>query len=144
MAYLKRRLALLARRKGQNALGHLAVGLLKVIRHTDPDRMADFLGRFMRYWGPYLPEHRVGRQNLVAAFPEKSPEEIEAKKKLLEETIAKATENRKTFEGPYWIWNPKLNITKRPRLWIGTQEWEGPIVEWPPKGRKALFFDDAG
>jgi KDO2-lipid IV(A) lauroyltransferase len=32
----------------------------------------------MRRLGPWLPEHRVGRSNLVAAFPDKSPQEIEA------------------------------------------------------------------
>src|SRR6185312_4055074 len=36
------------------------------------------LGRAMRLIGPWFPEHRIGRENLAAAFPEKSPEEIEA------------------------------------------------------------------
>ncbi len=58
-------------------LGRLAVLLLKAIRRTDPDRMADFGGRFMRVIGPWLPEHRVGRANLTAAFPECSAAEIE-------------------------------------------------------------------
>jgi len=31
----------------------------------------------MRFVGPWFPEHRIGRANLVAAFPEKSAEEIE-------------------------------------------------------------------
>jgi mono/diheme cytochrome c family protein len=93
-----------------------------------------------KYWDVQWKQVIVGGDIARAKSEKKPPEEIEAKKKLLEETIAKATENRKTFEGPYWIWNPKLNIAKRPRLWIGTQEWEGPIVDWPPKGRKTLFF----
>ena len=58
-------------------LGRLAVWLLKIIRHTDPHRMADFTGAFMRKLGPWLREHRIGRANLAASFPEKSPEEIE-------------------------------------------------------------------
>ncbi|MGE3147679.1 MAG: lipid A biosynthesis lauroyl acyltransferase [Pseudorhodoplanes sp.] len=66
------------RKAGQTALGHLTVGMLKVVRHTDPDRMADWLGGAMRRIGPMLPEHRIGRENLVAAFPEKSAEEIDA------------------------------------------------------------------
>ncbi len=92
------------------------------------------------YWDVQWKQVIVGGEIARAKAEKKSPEEIVAKKKQLDETIAKATENRKTFEGPYWVWNPKLNIAKRPRLWIGTQEWEGPIVEWPPKVRKALFF----
>ena len=93
-----------------------------------------------KYWDVQWKQVTVGGDIARAKSEKKPAEEIEAKKKLLEETIAKATENRKTFAGPYWVWNPKLNIAKRPRLWIGAQEWEGPIVEWPPKGRKALFF----
>lgn len=58
-------------------LGNLAVGLLKAIRLTDPHKMSDFAGNLMRRIGPKLREHRIGRDNLTAAFPEKSPEEIE-------------------------------------------------------------------
>ena len=93
-----------------------------------------------KYWDVQWKQVTVGGDIARAKSEKRSPEEIEAKKKLLEETIAKATENRKTFDGPYWVWNPKLNIAKRPRLWIGTQEWEGPLVDWPPKGRRTLFF----
>jgi KDO2-lipid IV(A) lauroyltransferase len=39
--------------------------------------MADTLARLARRIGPFLPEHRIGRANLKAAFPDKSPEEIE-------------------------------------------------------------------
>jgi len=92
------------------------------------------------YWDVQWKQVLVGGDIVRAKNERKSEEEIEAKKKLLEETIAKATENRKTFEGPYWVWNPKLNIAKRPRLWIGKMEWEGPLVDWPPQGRKWLFF----
>ena len=31
----------------------------------------------MRRVGPWLPEHKIGRENLAAAFPDKSPQEIE-------------------------------------------------------------------
>lgn len=59
-------------------VGWLATVLLKTIRLTNPDRMTDIAGGFMRRVGPWLPEHKIGRDNLVAAFPEKSPAEIEA------------------------------------------------------------------
>ncbi len=58
--------------------GAAAIRLLKGIRRTDPDRSSNFAGGVMRRLGPWLPEHRVGRANLKAAFPEKSPAEIEA------------------------------------------------------------------
>ena len=57
--------------------GFLTVGALKTIRLVNRKVMADFAGGLMRRAGPWLPEHRVGRENLAAAFPEKSPEEIE-------------------------------------------------------------------
>jgi Kdo2-lipid IVA lauroyltransferase/acyltransferase len=52
--------------------------LLRAFRHTDRNRIANRAAKFMRHVGPWLPEHRVGRTNLIAAFPEKSPAEIEA------------------------------------------------------------------
>jgi len=59
-------------------VGFVAVALLKLLRLTNRQRMANVLGRLMRVVGPWLPEHRVGRANLAAAFPDKSPAEIDA------------------------------------------------------------------
>jgi KDO2-lipid IV(A) lauroyltransferase len=65
-------------KRGVDAVaGRLAVWLLKAIRRIDPDRIADRSAAFMRRLGPFLPEHRTGRANLKAAFPDKSPAEIE-------------------------------------------------------------------
>ena len=66
-----------AQRAGDAVLGALAVGLLKILRLADPDRMADIAGWTMRKIGPWLPENKIGRDNLTAAFPEKSADEIE-------------------------------------------------------------------
>jgi KDO2-lipid IV(A) lauroyltransferase len=52
--------------------------MLRMIRATNRKHMADFAGGFMRALGPRLKEHRIGRDNLAAAFPDKSPAEIEA------------------------------------------------------------------
>ena len=43
----------------------------------DRKRTANFAGAFMRRIGPLLPEHRIGRDNLRAAFPDKSAAEID-------------------------------------------------------------------
>jgi KDO2-lipid IV(A) lauroyltransferase len=59
------------------ALGYAAAAGLRLLRRFDRGRMADILGPFLRRVGPFLPEHRTGRANLKAAFPDKSPEEIE-------------------------------------------------------------------
>jgi Kdo2-lipid IVA lauroyltransferase/acyltransferase len=66
--------------------GALTVLLLKAVRRTDPDRISAFAGRMMRRLGPWLAEHRTGRANLAAAFPEKSRAEVE-------EILAGAWEN---------------------------------------------------
>ena len=59
------------------SIGALTVGLLGAIKRMDRKRTANFAGAFMRKVGPLLPEHRVGRDNLHAAFPTKSDAEIE-------------------------------------------------------------------
>ncbi len=38
-------------------VGNAAVGLIKMLRWTNPHRMSDFAGRFMRKVGPKLREH---------------------------------------------------------------------------------------
>jgi KDO2-lipid IV(A) lauroyltransferase len=58
--------------------GRLAIALHKLTRRLDLERSVDRAGRLMQRLGRLRPEHRVGRANLTAAFPEKSPEEIEA------------------------------------------------------------------
>lgn len=58
-------------------VGAVAVGMLRAIKWTDRRRMANFAGALMRKVGPRLKEHRIGRDNLRAAFPEKSNAEIE-------------------------------------------------------------------
>ncbi len=55
-----------------------AVGpLFALIRSVDRIRASDAMGRLMQRIGPWLPEHKTGRANLSAAFPEKSAAEIE-------------------------------------------------------------------
>src|ERR1700741_4654648 len=61
----------------EHVLGWLIVGTLAVLRRINRQRMANFAGRLMRVVGPWFPEHKVGRENLRAAFPDKAPEEIE-------------------------------------------------------------------
>ena len=62
---------------GDAAVGALTIGMLRATRYFDPIKTADLFGRITRLIGPALREQRIGRANLTAAFPEKSPEEIE-------------------------------------------------------------------
>ena len=65
------------KRAADRILGWFTIAMLAVLRRINRQRMANVLGPMMRLIGPWFPEHKVGRENLAAAFPEKSPEEIE-------------------------------------------------------------------
>jgi len=58
-------------------IGALASGVLGAVNRLDRRRAANFAGALLRKVGPFLPEHRIGRDNLRAAFPEKSDADIE-------------------------------------------------------------------
>jgi KDO2-lipid IV(A) lauroyltransferase len=59
------------------AIGRSAVGLMGAFKRMDRRRSANFVAALMRKTGPLLKEHRIGRDNLRAAFPEKSHAEID-------------------------------------------------------------------
>ncbi len=65
-------------RRLDRAAGGLMPGLLRLLRRFDVVRLGNFAAALMRRIGPWLPEHRTGRRNLAAAFPDKSAAEIEA------------------------------------------------------------------
>ncbi len=63
---------------GEAAIGALTVGILRITRYFDPVKTANLFGQIARMVGPVMREQRIGRANLTAAFPEKSPAEINA------------------------------------------------------------------
>jgi Kdo2-lipid IVA lauroyltransferase/acyltransferase len=73
----KARLRDAAKPLGDAAVGALTIALLRTTRYFDPIKTANRFGRVARLIGPMLREQRIGRANLTAAFPEKSPQEIE-------------------------------------------------------------------
>jgi Kdo2-lipid IVA lauroyltransferase/acyltransferase len=58
--------------------GRVATVLLALSHRCDRVWISNAGGAIMRTIGPWLPEHRTGRANLRAAFPEKTDAEIEA------------------------------------------------------------------
>src|ERR1700752_2283289 len=62
----------------QPAGGGLTIGILRTARYFDPIKTANLFSRVARSIGPLMREQKIGRANLTAAFPEKSPAEIEA------------------------------------------------------------------
>jgi KDO2-lipid IV(A) lauroyltransferase len=77
MSTLKRKLRRAAKRAGDAAIGAVAVSLLRALRLVPFDAMANGAGWFMRTIGPLFRENRIARAQLTAAFPEKSPLEID-------------------------------------------------------------------
>jgi KDO2-lipid IV(A) lauroyltransferase len=77
LRHAARRLARQSKTASYFVLGWLALGLLKVLRLTKPQWAIENAGRLLRRVGPWLPEHRTGRANLQAAFPEWPPAEVE-------------------------------------------------------------------
>src|SRR5258708_4084649 len=77
LARTKARLRHATKPLGEAAVGALTVGLLRTTRYFDPEKTANAFARIAGLIGPKLREQRIGRANLTAAFPEKTPEEIE-------------------------------------------------------------------
>jgi len=88
--------------------GVFGVGLLRFVRRFDPITSAELSARLMRRIGPWTKYHRIGRENLAMAFPEKSKAERDA-------LLMRVWENLGRTVGEY----PHLD-----RLW--DFDWEHP------------------
>ena len=62
---------------GEAAVGASTIAMLRTTRYFDPTKTANLFGRIARRIGPLMREQKIGRDNLTAAFPEKSSAEIE-------------------------------------------------------------------
>lgn len=74
---IKLKFAIRLRRATKRVLGFLAVRMLRAARFIPVTVMSNATGGLLRTIGPLLREHRIGRTQLTAAFPEKSADEIE-------------------------------------------------------------------
>ena len=79
---------------GDRVLGRLVKYMFALLRLANPDRASDFCGALARWVGPWLPAHRIGQDNLRAAFPEKDKAWIEA-------TLREAWDNLGRVMGEY-------------------------------------------
>src|ERR1700754_4176013 len=62
---------------GYFLLGELSLLIFNGLRLTDPAWASDKSAKLLRFVGPKMREHRIGRANLQAAFPDWTPEKIE-------------------------------------------------------------------
>ncbi len=121
-------------RYGATLLGNIVKFTLRVLRHTNPDRSSDVCGAILRRVGPYLPEHRIGRANLRAAFPEHDAAWIE-------KTLRGAWENLGRTAGEYvhldrlWDFDPDRPNTGR----IVTDDGQR-LIDLRDDGKPALAF----
>jgi Kdo2-lipid IVA lauroyltransferase/acyltransferase len=107
---------------GANAVtSAMAMAVLKAVAKFDPDRMANFAAAFLRTVGPWLPEHRVGRDNLRAAFPKKSPAEIEAILRGVWDNLGRVAAEFAHLDS---LWDYRLDRPAASRIEFSTRDME--------------------
>jgi hypothetical protein len=72
--------------------------------------------------------------------PAAPKEEVDAAKKRAEEGAVRYHKAMQEVDVAY-VFNPEVDLAAIPRLWMEWMEIEGPVAEWPPRGRTELFFD---
>lgn len=116
--------------------GHAAVLLLRGLRHVDVDRMSAMGGRWARRIGPLLAENQIARDNLTAAFPEKSAAEIER-------ILAGSWDNVGRVAAEYArldsLWDADPSMPRGRRIEFDPEAVER-FVEIRDDGRPALVF----
>lgn len=139
-----RRLLLRARALARDAikpvggaiLGGVAVGLLRITRYFDPDKTANFFAAITRRIGPWLPENKIGRANLTAAFPEKSPAEIDTILNGVWDNLGRVGAE---FAHLDHIWNLDVEHPERGRIELGADTSEK-FEQLRNDGKGALIF----
>ncbi len=131
------RLSRRLRRVGDAVAGFIAVGVIRAMRLINVDVMSNFAGWLMRRIGPWLPEHRVGRANLVAAFPEKSPAEIETILRGVWDNLGRVGAELAHIDR---LWDYHSAKPGQPRRILDSDESERIIEKLRDDGKPALIF----
>ncbi|MDP1868414.1 MAG: lipid A biosynthesis lauroyl acyltransferase, partial [Bradyrhizobium sp.] len=132
----KLRLRNAAKALGDAAVGALTIAMLRTTRFFDPFKTANRFGRALRWIGPRLREDRIGRENLRAAFPEKSPQEIET-------ILAGVWDNLGRIGAEFahldHIWDYDINCPEKSRVEIPQRTHEL-FAQLKNDGKPALIF----
>jgi KDO2-lipid IV(A) lauroyltransferase len=119
---------------GDRLLGRMVKYLLAALHRTNPDRASDLCGAIARHVGPRLPAHRIGRDNLRAAFPDKDAAWIEA-------TLRGAWDNLGRVAGEYvhlgTLWDYDVEHPNAGRI---VTDDEQTFMEMANDGKPALCF----
>lgn len=104
---------------GDRILGRLVKWSFRLLSRFDPDASSDFCGAAARRIGPWLKAHRIGRDNLRAAFPDKDDAWVEA-------TLREAWDNLGRVGGEYVhmgrLWDFDLDNPNAGRIRTGAVE----------------------
>jgi KDO2-lipid IV(A) lauroyltransferase len=122
---------------GTAAVGALTIGLLRTTRYFDPIKTANLFGRITGWIGPRLREHRIARANLTAAFPEKSPEEID---QILAGVWNNLGRMGAEFAHLDHIWDYDLNHPEKPSRIEFSPRTKQLFDQLRDDGKPALFF----
>src|SRR5882757_7345121 len=133
----KARLRDAAKPMTEAAVGTLTVGMLRTTRYFDPVKTANFFGRATRFIGRRLREDRIGRENLQAAFPEKSPEEIETILAGVWDNLGRMGAEFAHLDH-FWDYDP-AHPEKKSRIEFGPRSAQL-FVQLRDDGKPALFF----
>ena len=118
------------------AVGAFTIGMLRSTRYFDATKTANAFGRMTRFIGPRLREDRIGRENLRAAFPEKSAEEIE---KILAGVWDNLGRIGAEFAHLDHIWDYDINCPEKSRVEILPRTHEL-FAQLKNDGKPALIF----
>lgn len=132
----KARLREASKSLGASAVGALTVGLLRTTRYFDPIKTADLFARVAQLIGPRLREHRIGRANLVAAFPEKSSQEIDAILAGVWDNLGRVGAE---FAHLDKIWDYEEAHPEKSRIWLSPRTYEL-FHQLRLDGKPALIF----
>ncbi len=109
--------------------GAILLKLLRVMRRYEPDSVANGAARLARAVGPWLRGHRVAGRNLMAAFPEKSAQEIESIIQGMWDNVGRVIAEYVFLDR---LWESGRIVIDQPVL-----DWVGRVRE---SGRPVLLF----
>lgn len=123
-------------RLGDEALAAIVRAGFAALRALGADRASNLGAAAARLLGPLTPAHRIARENIDAAFPEKSPEE---RARILRESWENLgrTACEYVHLGSLWDYDPDHPEKSRIELSPGSLER---FVELRDDGKPAMFF----
>jgi len=116
--------------------GALLPPLLRLLRRCNPDRTADLAAWLMRRAGPWTRAHRVARENLAAAFPEKSAPQIDSLAREVWDNFGR-TLGEYAFLDRLWDFDPRSCTASRIEFDPSVMEH---VVRLRAGGQPALVF----